>query len=111
MSKTEDKRALKKAALSRWIAKLQESADRACEETDSYDPNRQATLGYVTIIEKLRDLAEDLDKIAKTRHLPVDLDKIAKKRQPVALSVNTCDSDDDCPDGQICVSGVCESAG
>jgi len=100
-TKPAHKKALKKAALSQWIYKLHQSADKACGATGGYEcltrEFPQANTTYWTIIGKLRDLAEELDKIAEN---------------PLLMKVNVnsgCEDDSQCPDDYICVGGNCES--
>ena len=90
-----DKTLLKKAALAAWIQKLHAAADAACERVGAYGTNPGAGGQFIRVTQRLNEYIQALNVLPPTA--------------PVAQAVNNCDADDDCPDGQICNDGDCET--
>jgi hypothetical protein len=90
-----DKTLLKKAALAAWTQTLHAAADAACVRVGAYERKPDAGSQFSRVMERLHEYIEALNAIQK----PFQVTKIA----------NNCDADDDCPDGQICIDGDCDT--
>jgi hypothetical protein len=90
-----DKTLLKKAALAAWTQKLHAAADEACVRVGAYETIPGAGGQFSQVMQELNKYIQALNALQKTA--------------PVAKAVNNCDADDDCPDGQICIDGDCDT--
>jgi len=108
--KKRDKKVVKKAALALWMTKLHQSADKACTAVGGYDASGEANASYWTIVTKIKDLATDLDDIAKKKKVSqVAASLRAPARAAAASAYGACDDDNDCPDDYICLNRVCQT--
>jgi len=90
-----DKTLLKKAALAAWAQAVYRAADDACQRVGAFESKTRGAGGQFKMV---------TDRISQ---LILELKQI--QQPPVSSLSNDCDADDDCPDGQICVNGTCDS--
>jgi len=87
---------VKRSALAAWVQAVYRAADAVCTRDGLYD-NKSPTAGrqFMNVLKELESAV-------------VRLQSLQASTQSQSMG-SACDSDDGCPDGQICVDGNCES--
>jgi hypothetical protein len=110
-----DKTLLKKAALSAWAQAVHTAAYGACQRTGALNKDKEAGRQFKEVVRLVAALIEQLNQIQgpiprPAAPLTAMTITLAQGTAPMFLQGDAgCDADDQCPDGQICVDGTCES--
>ena len=121
---TQDKNQLKRAALFYWSHSIYIAAEKAAQAVGGFEKAKGAGDQFYCVVQKMKEFIRQLNRVADTglcwdeQAQLVARAKSAKARSAklrvagpatAAAAGHDCALDEDCPDGQICLYGNCES--
>ena len=124
IASTQDKTQLKRAALFYWSHSIYIAAEKAAQAVGGFEKAKGSGDQFYCVVQKMKEFIRQLNRVAETglcwdeqAQLTV-MAKSAKAKSAkakvagpatAAAGRHDCAMDEDCPDGQICLYGNCES--
>ena len=119
----QDKNQLKRAALFYWSHSISIAAEKAAEAVGGFDKAKGAGDRFICVVQKMKEFIKELNRVAETglcwdEQGQITAKKMAKAKLAKAKRVGPaaaeaavyhCTTDEECPDGQICIYGDCDS--
>ena len=117
----QDKNQLKRAALFYWSHSISIAAEKAAEAVGGFDKAKGAGDRFMCVVQKMKDFIKQLNRVAETGlcwdeqaqlTAKVKSAKAKVKAGPAMAAARArygCTTDEECPDGQICIYGDCDS--